>query len=377
MKNQSVPSSKPLVKSEIPSITNMQQRSVILFHSAIKSKSTQETYDTNLRKFLDYFIIKSYDSLLKIKPKKTQEMIEDYVLHLRGRELSKSSIKSTVCALELFYSMNDVMLNFKKIKKMYPQAKKPRNSNPYTTEQVKQMIHAFARDPKYIALVHFLSASGVRAGFAEYLKIKHLQDMPNGCKSVKVYADEKEEYFTFIHKEAVTALEYYFEMRKKQGEILDEESYVFVKRGNKKKPLSQIDITGRFAHTIRTYLPQGEMKDGRYDTALVHGLRKRWNTIMKNNQEINPLMIEKMFGHSSRLIPLDSVYHKPSLDILFEEYQKGISDLMLDDNERLKIKIQNQQSELERIREKDEQITTLQEQLHEVQKHLKELASRG
>ena len=39
---------------------------------------TQETYDTNLRKFLDYFIIKSYDSLLKIKPKKTQEMIEDY-----------------------------------------------------------------------------------------------------------------------------------------------------------------------------------------------------------------------------------------------------------------------------------------------------------
>jgi hypothetical protein len=64
------------------------------------------------------------------------------------------------------------------------------------------------------------------------------------------------------------------------------------------------------------------------------------------------------------------------LDILFEEYQKGISDLMLDDNERLKIKIQNQQSELERIREKDEQITTLQEQLLEVQKHLKELATR-
>ncbi len=121
---------------------------------------------------------------------------------------------------------------------------------------------------------------------------------------------------------------------------------------------------------------RGIKENGRYKVAMSHGFRKRWNTILKNNKDINPLLAEKMFGHSMT-IPLDTVYHKPSLEILFEEYQKAIPELIIDENERLKLTIQNQKLELDENTDKDEKIAKLQEQLLEVQKHLKELATRS
>ena len=78
---RSVVSRKPFVKSSsIPS--NPMQKSVIMFQSAIKSKQTKKLYMKTLEQFRGHFIIKDYDSLISIGPKKIQEMIEDYVLYL-------------------------------------------------------------------------------------------------------------------------------------------------------------------------------------------------------------------------------------------------------------------------------------------------------
>ena len=356
----------------------MQQRSVILFHSAIKSDVTRTTYNHHLTRFLEYFIIKNFDSLLKISPKKTQEMIEDYVLHQRSRELSASHIKIAVCALELFYSMNDFILNFKKIKKMIPESKKSGNDKPYTTEHLKQMLNAFSTDRKYYALVHFMSASGIRAGAITELRLKDLDDMPNGCKSVKVYADTRAEYQTFIHQEAVTVLNNYLKSRTDNGEILNPDSWLFIKRGSN-KPLTQSDITNRFAHTKFIFRKNRKgTKDLQYrhEIALVHGIRKRWNTVMKNNFNINPLMVEKMFGHTSKLIPLDSTYHKPSLDILFKEYQKAIPGLLIDESLRLGAEIEAKNHEIQELMKKDNEIKELKDTMQNMKNNLIELEKR-
>ena len=69
-------------------------------------------------KFTKYFIIKDFDSLIKIEPKKLQEMIEDFVIYQRTHEMSFAHIKGFGCSLELFFSMNDIILNWKKIKKI-------------------------------------------------------------------------------------------------------------------------------------------------------------------------------------------------------------------------------------------------------------------
>ena len=100
------------------------------------------------------------------------------------------------------------------------------------------------------------------------------------------------------------------------------------------------------------------------------------NTIMKNNQSINPLMTEKMFGHNSSTIPLDTVYHKPTLDILFKEYQKAIPDLMIDQTLTLKSQIEAKNNELLELRKKDQQIQELQDTMQNMKNNLIELEKR-
>ena len=373
---KSVLSGKPLVKCKSkrskPSMNN--QRSVILFHSAIKSEKTKENYHLKVQSFMKYFIIKDFDSLLKISPKKTQEMIEDWILYERSRNLSSGSIKCNISALNLFYSMNDVMINWKKIQKMIPEQQKSGNAKPYTTEHLKQMIHAFSNDIKCQALVHFLASSGVRAGAIEELRVKDIEDMPNGCKSVRVYADTRHEYYTFIHQEAVKSLEKYLASRKG----LTADSWLFINRAEN-EPLEQKTITQRFSHKrfeFRSDIAKSHDRTRRHDIAIIHGIRKRWNTIMKNNQAINPLMAEKMFGHNSRMIPLDTVYHKPTLDILFNEYQKAIPGLMIDESLILKSKIEAKDNEILELRKKDQQIKELQDTMNHMKNNLTELEKR-
>ena len=366
---------KPLLKSKSkPSKLGMNnQRSVILFHSAIKSDKTKIAYQCKLGQFMKHFIIKDFDSLLKISPKKTQEMIEDWILYERSRDLSSGTIKISISALSLFYSMNDIMINWKKIQRMIPEQRKAGNDKPYTTEHLQQMIHAFSNDIKCQALVHFMASSGVRVGAIAELRLKDLDDMPNDCKSVRVYADTRYEYYTFIHQEAVTSLEKYLKTRTD----LTPDSPLFVNNNN--EPLEQQTITQRFSHKrfeFRNDIIKSHDRKKRHDIAIIHGIRKRWNTIMKNNQAINPLMTEKMFGHNSSTIPLDTVYHKPTLDILFKEYQKAIPDLMIDQTLILKSQIEAKNNELLELRKKDQQIQELQDTMQNMKNNLIELEKR-
>lgn len=369
MNDRSVSIKKPLVKSR-KSLENSMQRSLILFHSAIKSKNTLYTYDFTLNRFRNHFLIKNYDSLLTISPTKIQEMIEDYIIYRKNEGCSRSTVRNNLNALQLFFSMNDVVCNWVKLKKMLPEQKKIRGDIPYTTKQVQQMLNLFVNQPKWFAVVHFLASCGARAGSIVELKVKHLVDMPKGCKSVKVYADTKDEYYTFIHPEAVEALDLYFESRRKNGEIITFDSWVFLRGRAKTMPLRSCDITVRFSHSFRNRIDFGEFRDNRHDIEVVHGLRKRWNTIMKSNPDINSNHAEKMLGHSSTH-SLDNVYHKPLLEQLFDEYQKAIPQLIIDEKYRLEeeIKIKNNLiSKLES--DKDRRIDCLEMTINELAKRL-------
>ena len=205
-------SKRPLVKNTKSAKTSMQQRSLVLFDSGIKSPKTRDSYIGYLNEFRDFFIIKSYDSLIEIEPKKLQEMLENFMMYQKNRGLSLSYINSKVAALKLFFAMNDVVaLNWIKLSKMKPEKKKLTGDKPYTTKDIQDMLQRIGPNLKFRCIVHVLSASGMRIGGFSELKLKHIQDMPNGCRSILVYDDDKAEYTTFIHQEAVEALEKYLE----------------------------------------------------------------------------------------------------------------------------------------------------------------------
>ncbi len=213
------------------------------------------------------------------------------------------------------------------------------------------------------AIIHFLSSSGVRIGALPELKIKHIRNMPQGCKVVTVYPDDVEEYFTFLTSEASKAIDDYLDKRISDGEHLDPEHPLF--RQNyaigiaKPKPLAKISFQAIIDRILRRSGIIFGRDGSRRDIQLDHGFRKRWNTIVKTTDGVKIILAEKMFGHSTPTVPLDETYVDASIEKLFEEFKKAIPELTIDDSERNKIKIkklQNDKSELEIERSKHEKL---------------------
>ena len=369
-----VSSKRLLVKTQNSQQNTMQQHSVLLFNSAIKSEKTRKLYIMYVNNFKDHFIIKSFDDLITIEPKKIQEMLENFVMYENQQGHSFGYINGKLSALRLFFGMNDVVaLNWLKLRKMLPEKLKLTGDKPYQTKHI-QLILKNTLNQKYRCLIHFLSASGVRIGVFSEMKLKHIQDMPNGCKSVLVYDDDKSEYTTFIHHEAVEALDEYLAYRTRLGEIITPDSWVIPSDSDSKKPVSTASITTQMNRFARQNLVQ-DKKRGRYEIQACHGFRKRFDTILKSNHNVNISLAEKMMGHSIT-VPLDNVYFKPAIDQLFDEYQKAIPELIIDDKYRLEEELKKKDEKISELNKKDNEIDMLKQTILEIKNNMLDLQNK-
>jgi len=358
----------------------MENRAILLFENGMKTEATKICYYYWLRRFKSHFHLKDYDSILTIESKKLQEMLEDFLFHIKKR-YSRSSIENAFFGLELFFSMNDVILNFKKIRKMFPAQEKLSGDEAYTTEDVRKILDC-CKSRKAKALVHFLACSGSRVGGLEDLKIKDLSGMSMGCKSVLIYAGSIAEYWTFLTPEASKSLNDYFEERKKNGEYLDSNSPVFRTEFNKvglgkAYSMSNQAIRSILYRAVRhANLPNRKRDEkNRYNKQIAHAFRKRFNTILKSNNDVNSNLAEKMTGHSIT-IPLDNTYLKAPKDRLFKEYVKAIPDLTIDEAIRLKEQNRLQHKRIKKLEsDKDRRIDKLEKSLLEIKQHLKSARS--
>ena len=373
---ESVSSRKPLVNSDNSnqnsmSLNKFDNSSMVLFHSGIKSDKTRELYDRYIQYFKTFVNIKSYDDLLEIELKQLQSMIQAFVMNDREKGRVAGTINGKLSALRLFFEMNDVVgLNWLKLRKMIPEKRKNSGGKPYTTKEVEILVNS-SKTLGYRAIIHFMSASGVRAGAFEELKIKDVFT-PNfdshGCKAVLVYADTIHEYHTFIHQEAVEALDDYLKFRKNQGEEITPDSWLFCSPIDSSKHYQQGAITSTMSRHVKRALGREQAKRGRYETMSCHGFRKRFVTICKDNDQVNISLAEKLVGHSVT-VPLDNSYHKPLLERLFVEYQKHIPQLVIDDKYRLQL-------ELEKSKDKDDEITNLKNTILEIKYNMLELQNK-
>ena len=350
----------------------LMQRSYLLFENSIHSKHTLLQYRTQLDRFIIFFKLKDYDSLTRMNPKMLQQMVEDYVMMLKSKGLRRNTIYSPISAIQLFCETNDIIINWKKIKRLLPRQEKPLGSGAYTTEHVAKMIK-FTPDLRARAIIHFLAATGVRVGAMPELRIKHIKEMSEGCKAVIVYPGDKEEYISFLTPEASKTLDEYLDKRRNDGEYLNEESPLFRQKYQigiqKPKALSRQSFQAIIDRTLRrSGLRTGRTKERR-EIQLDHGFRKRWDTIMKTTDGMKIVLVEKMFGHSIT-IPLDDTYLVPSIDKLFNEYRKAIPELTVSSEERQEAIIRQQKKELD---EKSEMKNLLLEQGAKI-KRLEDLA---
>jgi len=93
-------------------------------------------------------------------------------MHLR-KNVSPNSVPTMYYGVELFFSMNDVTINSKKLRRMFPAKVKRSGDKPYTTEHIRAMLEAtrYKRDK---AIILFLSSSGARIGSFEKLCLSNI-----------------------------------------------------------------------------------------------------------------------------------------------------------------------------------------------------------
>ena len=312
----------------------MIQRSLSLFESMIKSEATRKTYSYHLAKFLSFYKIRDCDSLATMSADKLQVMLEDYLLHMR-KQVSPNSIPTIYAGLELFLRANDKNLNFWKLHKMFPSKIKRSGFRAYTTDEVKDMLE-FAKSRRNKAIVHVLASTGCRIGALHGLILKYVEDMPEGCKAILLYKDSEEEYWSFLTPEASKALSDYLKERENDHEYISENSPLFrmdYKMGIEKP--RQLGYNALFSIMYRLIVGskiQRIKKDNRFDVMMDHGFRKRFNGILKMNNEINSNIAEKLMAHKRGL---DSSYLKPTREQCFNEFVKAIPDLTISESERL------------------------------------------
>jgi len=192
-------------------------------------------------------------------------------------------------------------------------------------------------------------------------------NQPHYCYAVKVYDESREGYWAFLTPEARKIIDRYLNGRKLTGEKLDDESPLFTTLGSRWNTKNQY-LTDENMQEILGRIVKGSKiirkKTGnRYDKSLVYMFRKRFNTVLKINNNVNSNIAEKLMAHKKGL---DGTYLQPSLEQFYAEFFKAISDLTIEDTERLRVTNKILEKEKSELRIKNEELLEYKEKVDQL-----------
>ena len=333
---------------------NIHTKSVKNFLKGFHSESTKESYCKKLVQFLEFHNNITAEQLLqKAKnPKIIQHMIIDYVEE-RKTKVSGSTLQQTKGALKHFFEMNDIEdgINWSKISKIIPHARKTGNDRAPTIEEIRTMLESADARTKCVILM--CSSSGIRVGAFDgmtwsdlsLIYQKHDGEKSMAAAKLTVYKGEREEYTTFVTPECYSALEQYKKSRESIGEKItpksplirdswDNHKYRKDKRKEPKtaKPLASKTIANMMGEFLKK-INLREANSGTHEFKQIHGFRKFFKT--NAERACKTIDVEKLMGHAEN-------YYKPSLDYLLTEYIKAIQYLTISETVELKDKIKQQ-----------------------------------
>ena len=314
--------------------------------------------------------VKNPDSLLRISDSDLQTKIEDYLFY-KKKLVSPNTIPMVFNPLELFFSMSDKKLDWKKIRKMFPAKVKRSGYAAWSHNNARKIVES-AKGLRNKALIHLLASTGCRIGAIPDLKLKHVTEMPAGCKAILFYEGSNEEYYGFLTPEASIPLDEYLEKRQRDGEKFEPESPLFrldyKVKNEKPRPFNLMALKSTMINIMKYSKVERQKIGRRYNIQLDHGFRKRFATVVKLEKKISWAVGEKLLGHKKYL---DPEYFDPTLENLFAKFKKIIPALIISNEERLRIqnkKLEEDKSQLES--EKDVLIKDYGERLAKTEKIL-------
>ena len=208
--------------------------------------------------------------------------------------------------------INDVVLNWKKIKKFINSAKTGNEANgrdrAYTDKEILKLLGFCDQRVKTIFLI--LASTGMRTGALRSLRIRDLKRIDELYKLTVYSGDKGDEYFTFCTPECAREIDTYLDFRKRNGEKLTGDSYLLTKRfdtsvrieGFTGKPFRKDSIPTMLEDFIRNSGLRTVDYDNphkRKEVPILHGFRKFFTTQLVNSK-LNPEIREMLLGHKTR-----------------------------------------------------------------------------
>ncbi|MCH7967538.1 MAG: tyrosine-type recombinase/integrase [Thaumarchaeota archaeon] len=355
----------------------MESRCITIFENSCKTKSTFKSF----LYFLDTYLKWSkynYESLLELESTELENRLQDYVMYLKRRvddgQLSPNTIPDILTAIFKFLKCNRKKFDRDVITQLYPDKIKLGGDRAITDDEIRQLL-SFA-DIRDTAIIHLVSATGARPEAISELKMKHVEKLEDGFTKLILYADDfKHETITFLHPEATHAYNQYIAWRKRKGDKITDQSYLFSTITNEKKnPSSRLNVGNMQCTMHRLFQKAGIVrtkKGRRYDLATFTGFRKRFNTRLEMNSEISLSVIQCLMDHTGYL---SRNYRKPTEEELLNEYKKGVNSLMISNEWKLKQELEEKKKE--NIVEKDKRISVLESTLKKQEIMLNELMKK-
>lgn len=317
---------------------------------------------------------------------------------VRRKELAAGTLKNYYRAAKLFCEMNDLTLNWKRISKGLPRAKNSSNDRALTVEEIRKLVEY--PDRRIKPVVYAMASGGFRLGAWDYLQWKHVSPIVNDkggeeiiAAKLLVYADEPEDYYTFITPEAYSALKDWMDFRSSYGEKITGESWLMrdlwqttnmnygAKWGLATNPKKLQSIAVKrlldralWEQGIRQTLPPGKKH---HEWKGAHGYRKFYKS--RAEQVMKPINVEVTMGHD---LGVSESYWKPTEREVLEDYLKAVPLLTINVD---KLILQKQVEELTektkdneytiraKLQEKDDAVVTLSDQVMKLMTEVQEL----
>ncbi len=369
------------------------------FLNSMRSASAKRSYSLYLCKFLSLpqYESKDMDQILTTNPRVLEADIIEQILEMKDKEgLSTSTLSQYLASLMHFFSINDVILNRKKISKFVGENVNKYEYRSYTTEEISKLLSL--QDERGRAVILLMASTGMRIGALPDIKLKHLKrwnidNQGNHVYQITVYANSpKDKYSAFCSPECAKSIDEYLQMRKRFGEsslTVDHEngnwtpgdSYLITRQFDKsqllpftnsirsKKPIHKQTLAGQIIvskliqlglrdKTISTEtMSLSDCAKIRHELHPCHSLRIFAVTQMQRSK-LDKTIREMLVGHSTGL---DKVYYKPQDEEILQEYLKAVDLLTINNENRLQKQVDFYKMRADSLAEMAQRVQRLEE----------------
>lgn len=344
-------------------VQEQQQEAYFNFVSTINAEATKRNYEYYMSRFLKHCNV-DLETLLKLPQLELSNLIIKYLYSQKISTQYKIVIMATI---KHACDMNDVILNWKKIRKFIKDEKTGNEiagkDRGYNHEEIQKILNFSDQRLKTAFLV--LASTGIRIGALQSIKISDLERIDNLYK-ITVYSGEDEQYTTYCTPECAKEINAYLDFRTRRGEKITQDSYLLVKKFGVSSKVKGKPFKGRALWAIlEDCISNCGLREidhikpfKRKQIPIFHGFRKFFSSqlVKAKVQSECRWLVE---GHN--LKGNDESYVRITEEDLLQEYLKAVPLLTISDEERVKYKLQ------EHIKIEKSRVDRLEESLKKLQ----------